>query len=122
MSLYIDGFVLPIPRDRLEAYQRVAQSVADIWKEHGALDYREYVSDDLHRKGTGSFMDFASATEDEVIVFGWVTFDSKEARDTANAGVEADPRMPDLLAPVLDPATPVFDALRMAYGGFRSLV
>ena len=122
MAHYIDGFVLPVPRDRLNEYQRVVEAVADIWKEHGALDYWEYVGDDLNREGTRSFTDLVAATEDETIVFGWVVFDSREARDLANEKVAADPRMADLIDPLIDPSNPVFDAKRMAYGGFQSLV
>src|SRR5262245_57697043 len=117
MAHYIDGFVLPIPRDRLNEYKRVVEAVAGIWKEHGALDYLEYVGDDLTLEGTRSFTDLAAATEDETIVFGWVVFDSREARDLANEKVAADPRMADLIDPLIDPSNPVFDAKRMAYGG-----
>ena len=122
MAHYIDGFVLPVPRDRLNEYKRVVEAVAEIWKEHGALDYREYVGDDLTLQGTRSFTDLVAATEDETIVFGWVVFDSREARDLANEKVAADPRMGDLIDPLIDPSNPVFDAKRMAYGGFQSLV
>lgn len=118
MGQYIDGFVLPIPRDRLNEYQRVAAAVAEIWKEYGAVDYREYVGDDLKLEGTRSFTDLVAATNDEVIIFGWVTFDSREARDLANEKVAADPRMVDLI----DSSNSGFDAERMAYGGFRRLV
>ncbi|MFT5676240.1 MAG: hypothetical protein ACI808_002181 [Paraglaciecola sp.] len=122
MAHYIDGFVFPIPRDRLNEYLLVVQAVADIWKEHGALDYLEYVGDDLDREGTRSFTDLVAATEDESIVFGWVVFNSREARDLANEKVATDPRMADLIGPLIDPTNPVFDAERMAYGGFQSLV
>ncbi len=122
MAHYIDGFVLPVPRDRLNEYKRVVEAVAEIWKEHGALDYWEYVGDDLNLQGTRSFTDLVAATEDETIVFGWVVFDSREARDLANEKVAADPRMADLIDPLIDPSNPVFDAKRMAYGGFQSLV
>ena len=121
MSHYIDGFVLPIPRDRLNEYKRVVEAVAEIWKEHGALDYLEYVGDDLILEGTRSFTDLVAATADEAIVFGWVVFESREARDLANEKVAADPRMADLIDPLIDPSNPVFDAERMAYGGFQSL-
>ncbi len=122
MTHYIDGFVLPVPRDRLSEYKRVAEAAAEIWKEHGALDYCEYVGDDLKLEGTRSFTDLVAATEDETIVFGWAVFDSREARDLANERVLADPRMADLIDPLIDPSNPVFDAKRMAYGGFQSLV
>jgi uncharacterized protein YbaA (DUF1428 family) len=118
MAHYIDGFVLPVPRDRLNEYERLVEEVAEIWKEHGALDYMEYVGDDLNREGTRSFTDLVAATEDEIVVFGWVVFDSREARDLANEKVAADPRMADLI----DSSNSGFDAQRMAYGGFRSLV
>ena len=122
MSNYIDGFVLPIPRDRVTEYQRVAEKVAEIYKEHGAIDYVEYVGDDMHREGTRSFNDLAGSTEPDAIVFGWITFDSREQRDLVNKKVETDPRMPDLIAPLIDPVNPIFDANQMAYGGFRALV
>ena len=83
MSEYIDGFVFPVPRDCLNEYKRLAAAVAEIWKEHGALDYREYVGDDMNLEGTHSFTDLVATNEDEVIVFGWVTFESREARDLA---------------------------------------
>ena len=118
MAHYIDGFVFPIPRDRLNEYKRLVQAVAEIWKEHGALDYFEYVGDDMNLEGTRSFADLVAATEDETIVFGWVVFDSREARDLANEKVAADPRMADLVAS----SNSGFDAKRMVYGGFRSLV
>ena len=122
MSNYIDGFVLPIPRDRVTEYQRVAEKVAEIYKEHGAIDYVEYVGDDMHREGTRSFNDLARSTERDSVVFGWITFDSREQRDLVNKKVETDPRMPDLIAPLIDPANPIFDPKQMAYGGFRTLV
>ncbi len=118
MAHYIDGVVLPVQRDRLNEYKRLAEAVAKIWKEHGALDYWEYAGDDLNLKGTRSFTDLVAATEDETIVFGWVVFDSREARDLANEKVAADPRMVDLI----DSSNSGFDAKRMAYGGFQPLV
>jgi len=118
MSHYIDGFVFPIPRERLKDYQRLVKQVAEIWKEHGALDYRENVGDDLILEGTRSFTNLVEANEDDLIVFGWVVFDSRETRDRANKKVAADPRMTNLV----DQSNSGFDAKRMAYGGFRSLV
>ena len=118
MADYIDGFVLPVSRDRLDEYKRLVEAVAEIWKQHGALDYREYVGDDLILEGTRSFTDLAAATESEAIVFGWVVFESRRARDLANKKVAADPRMADLI----NSSNSGFDAERMAYGGFRSFV
>jgi len=119
---YIDGFVLPVPRNLLNEYKRVAEAVAEIWKEHGALAYFEYVGEDLKLEGTRSFPELVGAKEDEAIVFGWVVFDSREARNFANERVAADPRMTDLIDPLTDPSKMVFDAKRMVYGGFQPLV
>ena len=118
MANYIDGYAFPIRSDHLDEYRRLAEAVAEIWKEHGALEYREYVGDDLIRDGTRSFTDLAAATDGEVIVFGWVEFESRAARDLANEKVAADPRMADLVKS----SNAGFDAERMAYGGFQSLV
>ena len=122
MAQYVDGFLLPIPRNRLSDYQRVAEKVADVWKEYGALEYCENVGDDLNREGTLAFTNVVDANKDEVIIFGWVVFESKQARDLANKKVAADPRMVELIEPLIEPENPVFDAGRMAYGGFRTLV
>ena len=122
MTNYIDGFTLPVPRNRLTEYKRVAEEVAEIWKEHGALAYFEYVGEDMKLEGTRSFPECIGAKDDEAIVFGWIVFDSREARDFANEKVAADPRMPDLVAPLTDPIGMVFDAKRMVYGGFQPLV
>ena len=122
MKNYIDGFVLPIPRIHLDEYQSVAQKVAEIWKEYGAIAYFEFVGDDLSLEGTKSFTATIDAKEDEAIVFGWVVFPSKEIRDSANKKVPADPRMTALVAPLTDPDRLIFDGSRMVYGGFRPLV
>ena len=120
-SNYIDGFVLPIPRKHLDEYQRVATQVAEIWKEHGAIAYVESVGDD-QLEGTRAFSEAAAAKEDEVVVFGWVVFPSREVRDAANKRVPTDPRMAEIVAPLVDPSNLIFDASRMIYGGFNPIV
>lgn len=122
MTPYIDGFVLPVPRVHLNEYKNVAEKVAEIWKEYGALAYFEYVGEDLKLEGTRSFIELVDLKKDEVIVFGWVLFPSKETRDSANKKVPNDPRMAELVAPLTDPERLIFDAERMVYGGFQSLV
>ena len=119
---YVDGFVFPIARNRLGEYARVAEAVARIYKEHGALDYVEYVGDDMTREGTRPFPELLSASEEETIVFGWIAYDSRATRDLVNEKVESDPRMEELVAPLMDPSALVFDATRMAFGGFRRLI
>jgi uncharacterized protein YbaA (DUF1428 family) len=118
MAHYIDGFLLPIPRRNLDEYRHLVEATAAIWREHGALDYREYVGQDLILEGTRSFTKLSGAAEDEVVIFGWVVFESLEARNRANAKVSADPRMTDLIGS-FDTG---FDAKRMAYGGFQEFV
>lgn len=122
MTNYIDGFVLPVPRIHLNEYKSVAEKVAEIWKEYGALAYFEYVGEDLTLEGTRSFIKTVDAKEDEVIIFGWVIFPSKETRYLANKQVPTDPRMAELVAPLTDPERLIFDASRMVYGGFQPLV
>ena len=122
MAQYIDGFVFPISRDRIDEYQQVAERVADIYKEHGALEYVEFVGDDLFREGTLPFPKLMSIEEGETVVFGWIVFDSRDTRDDVNKKVETDERMPELIAPLMDPNDPIFDPSRMAYGGFCPLI
>jgi uncharacterized protein YbaA (DUF1428 family) len=122
MANYIDGFVFPIPRKHLNEYKLVAEKVALIWKEHGALDYFEYAGDSFKLEGTISFQEMMEAKADEVIVFGWVVFESRESRDLVNNQVAADPRMEELVAPLIDPSQQIFDAKKMVYGGFQPLV
>jgi uncharacterized protein YbaA (DUF1428 family) len=122
MTNYIDGFVHPIPQLFLDEYKKSAEKIAEIWKEHGATAYFEFVGDDLFLEGTKSFLETVEAKEDEVIVFGWVAFPSKEIRDLANKTVPKDPRMTELVAPLINTEKLIFDASRMVYGGFKALI
>lgn len=122
MKNYIDGFVFPISKKHLNEYQQVAESVAKIWKEHGALAYFEYVSDGFKMEGIRSFQEIVEINDNETIVFGWVAFDSKEARDRIHELVANDKRMNDLVAPLMNPSRMIFNAERMVYGGFQPLV
>lgn len=122
MASYIDGFVFPIPEVYLDQYKKVAAEVAKIWKEYGATAYQEFVGDDLLLEGTRSFTEAVHAKGDEVVVFGWVVFPSKEVRDLANKKVPQDPRMTELVAPLTNAEKLIFDASRMIYGGFKPLV
>lgn len=119
---YIDGFVFPIPRNHLNEYKMAAEKVAEIWKEYGAIDYFEYIGDDMYLEGTKSFVEAIDAKENEEIVFGWVVFPSKKVRDLANEKVPTDPRMTEIVMPLIDPKKLIFDASRMVYGGFIPLV
>tara|TARA_B100000780_G_C21021125_1_gene409265 strand:- start:504 stop:881 length:378 start_codon:yes stop_codon:yes gene_type:complete len=122
MGNYIDGFVFPIQKKHTDAYKAIAEKVAEIWKEYGALAYFEFIGDDLRLEGTRSFTDVIDVSEDEEVVFGWVVFPSKEVRDIANKKVPEDSRMETLVAPLFNTEKPIFDARRMVYGGFKPLV
>ncbi|HZV98956.1 MAG TPA: DUF1428 domain-containing protein [Methylophilaceae bacterium] len=118
MNRYIDGFVIPIPTARIDEYRLLAEKAAKIWKEHGALDYWECVGDDMDAKDAMSFPQLANTKSDETVIFSWVVFESREARDAANVKIFADPRIKEMG----DLSNPIFDCKRMAYGGFKQLV
>ena len=122
MPNYIDGFVFPIVKAHLEEYKTVAEKVAEIWKEYGALAYLEFLGDDLQAEGTASFIKTVEVKENEQLIFGWVVFSSKEVRDEANKKVPQDPRMETLVKSLIDPEKMIFDANRMLYGGFKSFI
>lgn len=117
MPLYIDGFVLPLPKDKIEDYRRISEKASVIWKEHGALEYRECVADDMDAKGMVSFPQLSQAGENDTVVFAYITYRSREHRDEVNAKVMADPRIHEM-----GPDEMPFDCARMAYGGFRTIV
>jgi uncharacterized protein YbaA (DUF1428 family) len=115
---YIDGFLLSVPRDNLDAYRAVAQQCSEVWKEHGALSYVETVLDDAHCMGMRSFPEAAGTADDEVVIFSWVEYPSKEVRDEANAKIMADPRVTELG----EKTGNLFDCQRMSFGGFKPIV
>jgi len=120
MPRYIDGFIIPVPKDRVEDYRAMAEKACAVWKEHGALEYSECIGDDLDafEGGPMSFSKIANAAPDETIFFSWAVFESREARDKANEEIMTDPRLQD----IMDPDDPVFDCKRMAFGGFSQFV
>jgi uncharacterized protein YbaA (DUF1428 family) len=114
---YVDGFLVPVPKNKLAEYRRMAQKAGKIWKEHGALEFRECVGDDLDVKMGRSFKDWASLKRGETLMFSWIVYKSKAQRDRVNAKVMKDPRMNEM-----DEKTMPFDVNRMCYGGFKVLV
>ena len=115
---YVDGFVLPVPEKNLAAYRRMAKKSGKIWREYGALEYRECVGDDLKVKFGVPFPRLDKAKPSETVVFSWIVYKSREHRDRVNATVMKDPR----LAGMCDSKSMPFDMKRMAYGGFKVLV
>ena len=115
---YVDGYVLPVPRRNLEAYRRMAQTAGKVWKDHGALEYRECAGEDLAVKWGVSFPRLMKIKRGETVVFSWIVFKSRAHRDRVNAKVMKDPR----LAKMMDQKAMPFDLKRMVYGGFTVLV
>ncbi len=122
MKRYIDGFVLPIAKQRGPEYQAIAETAAKMWKEHGALEYWECVGDDLNAECSRSFADMTNAKDDETVIFAWAVFESRQARDAANEKIMADPRMAEIMTLLTKPANPIIDLQRMAHGGFKEIV
>jgi len=96
MSQYIDGFVLSVPKDKLAAYKKLATKAGKIWREHGALDYRECVGDDLEAKGMVAFPKLAKSKQGEVVIFAYAVFESRKQRDAINKKIMNDPRIATL--------------------------
>lgn len=117
MSRYVDGYVLPIPADKVAAYRRLARKAGKIWREHGALEVVECVADDVKPGKHTSFPQAVKLKPGEVVVFSWITYRSRRHRDAVNAKVMADPRLASM-----NPASLPFDGKRMFWGGFKPIV
>ncbi len=115
---YVDGYVLPVLKKNLRAYVRMAQKAGKIWREHGALQYRECAGDDLRVKKVVPFGRTVRLKRGETVVFSWIVFKSRAHRDRVNAKVMKDPR----LAEMMDTKAMPFDFKRMVYGGFKVIV
>lgn len=118
---YVDGFVLVVPKDKTEAYKKMAEEGRDTWMKYGALEYYECRGDDLIPQEMGgekarAFTDMAGATSDETVWFSFIVFNSKEHRDEVNAKVMEE--MGEKAEEYKDMVMP-FDMKRMAYGGFK---
>jgi uncharacterized protein YbaA (DUF1428 family) len=118
MAQYLDGFVLPIRKDKVDLYRSIARDAGKIWREHGALEYRKCIAEEMDAKEMVSFLQLAGAAADETVVFAWLVFESRASRDEVNAKVVADPRLKGMCEKGEMP----FDFKRMAYGGFETLV
>jgi uncharacterized protein YbaA (DUF1428 family) len=118
MAKYVDGFVIPIPKKKVAAYRRIAQLAGKVWKDHGALDYKECIGEDLKVKCGLPFPRLAKVKTGETVAFSWILYKSRAHRDKVNAKVMKDPR----LAKMMDPKKMPFDCNRMTYGGFEVIV
>jgi uncharacterized protein YbaA (DUF1428 family) len=115
---YVDGFVVPVPKNKIAAYRRMARKAGKIWREHGALQFTECVADDVKPGKVTSFPQSVKLKPNETVMFSWIVFKSRAQRDRVNAKVMKDPR----LAKMMDPKAMPFDAKRMFWGGFKTLV
>jgi uncharacterized protein YbaA (DUF1428 family) len=118
MAQYVDGFVIPLPKQNVDAYRRMARKAGKIWREHGALEWRECVGDDVKMGKVTSFPQSVKLKPGETVAFSWIVFKSRAQRDRINAKVMKDPRLADMM----DPKEMPFDAKRMIYGGFNVIV
>jgi uncharacterized protein YbaA (DUF1428 family) len=118
MTNYVDGYLLPVPKKKLKAYQRLARGAAKVWLDHGALSYREAAADDLKTFCGVPFDKHMKLKKGETAVFAYVEYKSRAHRDKVNAAVMKDPR----LAAMCDPKNMPFDPNRMVYGGFKVIV
>jgi uncharacterized protein YbaA (DUF1428 family) len=118
MTQYVDGFVVPVPKRNVDAYRRLARKAGKIWREHGALEYRECLGDDVKVGKVTSFPRSVKLKRGEVVAFSWIVFKSRAHRDRVNAKVMNDPRLADMM----DSKAMPFDGKRMIYGGFNAIV
>lgn len=113
---YVDGFLLAVPKDKLDAYKVMAEKGRDMWMEYGALAYVECKADDVPYGELTSFPRAVHLKDDEIVIFSWIVYKSREDRDAINAKVMADPRMQ------MDMKDAPFDGKRMIFGGFTPFV
>jgi uncharacterized protein YbaA (DUF1428 family) len=115
---YVDGFIVPVPKKNLVDYRKIARKAGKVWRDHGALDYRECVADDVKDGNLTSFPRSVKMKPSETEVFSWITYKSRKHRDKVNAKVMKDPRLADMM----DFKKLPFDGKRMIYGGFEVFV
>lgn len=113
---YVDGFIVPVPKNKIDDYKKAAQLANDVWREYGALDYKEWIADDVKPGKLTSFPQSVDLKPDEVVVFSYITYESRAHRDAVNEQVMKDPRMQT------EPSTWPFDGKRMVFGGFAPLI
>ena len=118
LMAYVDGFLLPVPKRKVKAYLEISRKAGKVWKEHGALEYRECVGDDLNIKNMTGFPKMVKTNAGETVVFSWIVYKSRAHRDAVNKKVMKD----DRIASMMDPKNMPFDVKRMAMGGFKVAV
>jgi len=117
MSVYVDGFVIPLPKKKLAEYRRIARKFDALWIKHGALEVHECAADDVKPGKLTSFPQAVKLKADELVIFSWIVFKSRRHRDAVNKKVMADPMMADM-----NPKSMPFDGKRLIFGGFKEIV
>jgi len=115
---YVDGFIIPVPKNKIDAYRKIARKAGKVWREHGAIDYKECVADDVKPGKWTSFPQSVKLKPSEVVVFSYIVYKSRKQRDAVNAKVMKDKR----LAAMMTKSGCPFDAKRMIFGGFKVIV
>jgi uncharacterized protein YbaA (DUF1428 family) len=115
---YVDGFILPVPRKNLTAYRAMATKAGKVWREYGALDYKECVADDVKPGKHTSFPQAVKLKPGEAVWFSWIVYRNRKHRDSVNKKVMKDKR----ITPMMDPKKLPFDGKRMFWGGFKVIV
>jgi uncharacterized protein YbaA (DUF1428 family) len=115
---YVDGFIVPVPKKKLKDYRSMSRKAGKVWRDHGALEYRECVADDVKPGKRTSFPRSVKLKSDETVIFSYIVYKSRAQRDRINAKVMKDPR----LAKMMDPKNMPFDGKRLIFGGFKVLL
>ncbi len=115
---YVDGFLLAVPKKNLQKYRNIARKAGKVWRDHGALEYRECVADDVKPGKLTSFPQSVKLKKNEAVWFSWIVYKSKADRKRILKKVMADKRLADMM----DPKAMPFDMKRMIYGGFKVMV
>ena len=118
MGRYVDGYVVPVPKNNLSAYRRMAEETGKVWREYGALEFVECLAEDVKPGEVTSFPQSVKLKPDETVVMSYIVYASKADRDRINEQVMKDPRIKDSM----DPKKMPFDGKRMFYGGFEEIV
>ncbi len=119
MPTYVDGFVLPIPKNKVADYKKIARKAGKIWMACGAVSYHECIADDVAMGKVTSFPRSVKLKKTEVVWFSWIEYKSRRHRDQVNAAVMKHPLMVKLMA---GNETMPFDTKRMIWGGFKTMV
>jgi uncharacterized protein YbaA (DUF1428 family) len=117
--MYVDGFIVPVPKKNVKAYLAIARKAGKVWRDHGAVEYKECVADDVKKGKWTSFPRSVKLKASETVIFSYIVYKSRKNRDSVLAKVMKDPRLAKMMK---DPKAMPFDAKRMIYGGFKTAV